>query len=181
MDNAKDNCKLDDMCISQANDVHNCGMKKFFRIAISVLCVIVLLIAMHKEMPLSAQQVMQKNLPSDAKYAVYCRQTKLPHTSVGFGCIVESCGDLQKVLQNCKQIDGISCSYIAGKSEVEKLAMQFELKNTTMQNLGNIVLLCGYSPLINSSINIDGKKINVQIAYSDNTITVGSPLILGEY
>ena len=38
-----------------------------------------------------------------------------------------------------------------------------------------------YSPYLSSSVRINGKKVNLHIAYSGDAVTVGTPLIFGSY
>ncbi len=47
--------------------------------------------------------------------------------------------------------------------------------------VNNATIIYANSPLINSSVTIEGKKINLQIAnYSDHSV-IGWPLILGSF
>ena len=45
----------------------------------------------------------------------------------------------------------------------------------------NTVVIYGYSPLINKSVNLNNLKVNIQIAVKDNEIIIGWPLILGSF
>ena len=112
---------------------------------------------------------------SGATCQVFCRNTSLAHTDVGFGKIVYCDGSkLQNVLKHCQDVDGVSIRWQAKTQHVSAFLRKFDVQVHTKQTIGELTVICGY-------INLDGRKTNVQIAFDGKTITVGSPLILGDY
>lgn len=53
------------------------------------------------------------------------------------------------------------------------------VKSEYLEN-GTIVIYA-YSPLINNAVKVNNKKVNLQIALTDNITTIGWPLILGSF
>ena len=49
--------------------------------------------------------------------------------------------------------------------------------------MGEIYSLYGYSNNENfiNAIDIDGEKVNVQLAFNNGTLVIGTPIILGDY
>ena len=118
----------------------------------------------------------------DATCQVFCRSTSLAHMDVGFGKIVYCDGlELQSVLKHCQGVDGVSIRWQAKTQHVSAFLRKFDVQVHTKQTIGGLTVICGYSPKICGYINLDGCKTNVQIAFDGQTITVGSPLILGDY
>lgn len=140
---------------------------------------VVIIIAMIHFMP----KPLYKQIDVDnATCQVFCQNTTLPCANVGFGKIVEcSGGEYATILANCQGIDGVSFCFDGSKVDVERLLCKLLTRIHTTQTIGNLVVFCGYSPKITGGIVVDGHKTNVQIAFDGNTITIGSPLILGSY
>ena len=149
--------------------------EKLFALFLAVVIVVVLLHFMPKP--------LHKSIELDgATCQVYCLSTTAPHTDVGFGKIVECSGaDLAKVLAQCKQVDGTSFHFVATQRDFEMVQNSLAVIVHTTQTLGELTILCGYSPKVVGGVWLDGHKTNVQIAFDGNTITIGSPLILGDY
>ena len=119
---------------------------------------------------------------SGATCQVFCRNTSLAHTDVGFGRIVYCDGtELQNVLEHCQDVDGVSIRWQAKTQHVSTFLRKFDVQLHTKQTIGGLTVICGYSPKICGYINLDGRKTNLQIAFDGQTIMVGSPLILGDY
>ncbi len=104
-------------------------------------------------------------------------------------CVESGCGkivsclpaQLHQTLQKVGNVQGASFSFEGSISTAEKIAQKLKTQNVTKITCGNITTLCGYSQLFSGGVNIDGKTVNVQIAYCNGIVTVGSPLILGSY
>ncbi|MDD2227422.1 MAG: hypothetical protein PHH71_02455 [Clostridia bacterium] len=72
------------------------------------------------------------------------------------------------------------CIKIEGaKQDIEHLLDKIQVAKTEI--VDGIEILYGYMYGFLFSTFIDGKKVNVQIAFNDNTVTIGSPIILGSY
>ncbi len=139
----------------------------------------VILIAMAHFMP---KELYKQVDLTGATCQVFCKNTSLEHTDVGFGKIVYCDGaELQNVLQHCKDVDGVSISWQAKTQHVSAFLRKFDVKIHTKQTIDGLTVICGYSQNIRGYIYLDGRKTNVQIAFDGQTVTVGSPLILGDY
>ena len=139
----------------------------------------VILIAMAHFMP---KELYKQVDLEDATCQVFCRNTSLEHTDVGFGKIVYCDGaELPNVLQHCQDVDGVSIRWQAKTQHVSAFLRRFDMQIHTKQTIGGLTVICGYSPKVVGCIYLDGNKTNVQIAFDGQTITVGCPLILGDY
>ena len=51
------------------------------------------------------------------------------------------------------------------------------------ENVADIITIYGYSEnnQFTNSVIIDDEPINIQIAFKDNKLTIGTPIILGDY
>ena len=78
-------------------------------------------------------------------------------------------------------IYGESFSFNGSKNDINIIIKKLKIEILSKQDLDNIIVIEGYSPLINKSIYINNENINIQIAFNNNKITVGYPLILGSF
>ena len=72
----------------------------------------------------------------------------------------------------CIKIEGV-------KQTIEHLLDKVQIAKTEI--IDGIEILYGYVHGFLFSTFINGKKVNVQIAFNDNTVIIGSPIILGSY
>lgn len=149
------------------------------RLIFSVLLVLTLAGAMLWYMPRDFAD-FAKLMPSGALAEVYCRVTCAKNRiSVGNGYIVQCRADeLCDVLDYCRQIDGVSFRFAGDSAQAQRLAARLGLSYT---NVRDIAVWCGKCNRVKGGVLLDGKTVNVQLAYRDGVITVGSPLILGSY
>ena len=144
-----------------------------------IFLAVVLLVAMVHFVP----KPLHRQLDLDnATCQVFCQNTSLAHTSVGFGKIVTTSGkQIASVLACCDDVEGVSIRFVATEKHLSAVVNKLNLTVHTTQILGELTILCGYSPKVVGGVWLDGHKTNVQIAFDGNTITIGSPLILGDY
>lgn len=141
----------------------------------------VMLGAMLCLMPQPFANCVEQFSPDAAVY-VYCRGTTLNAINMGNGYLVQcSVCAFEQTLQNCVGVDGISVKYVGTKQDVEKLKQWLGLTVQSVQHLDKLQILCAYSPKIREEIFLDGKRVNVQVAFDGEYITVGCPLILDSY
>lgn len=140
---------------------------------------VVIIIAMIHFMP----KPLYKQIDVDnATCQVFCRNTTLPCANVGFGKIVDCSGaEYCNTIAHCQGVDGVSFCFAGSNVDVENLLCKLLTKVHTTQTIGNLTIICGYSPKIVGGIVVDGFKTNIQIAFDGTNITVSSPLILGSY
>ena len=122
-------------------------------------------------------------LSKQATVSIYCRQTTSDNAiDMGTGYIVEC--DAQSyatALGKCKGVDGVSVSFSGTDVDVERIVKLFDLQTVSTYQLDGLYVVCGLSNKVTGGVWLDGDKVNLQIAYKDGVVTVGSPLILGSY
>lgn len=153
-------------------------MKRFFvMLLLTTVIVGVLIYSMPKGLEVYVEQ-----LSTSATVSIYCRSSDMDCIDVGSGKIVQcSVADFNNVLAHCKDVDGFSASFNGTVQDVMQIVKQFDLKVTSTLDLDGLLVVCGNSKKLTGGVTLDGQRVNLQIAYKDGTVTVGSPLILGEY
>lgn len=153
-------------------------MKRFI---VATLLVAVVLGAMLYFMPRSMYGDVL-SYADDAQVTIYCRHTELSGIDTGLGrmvtCSVESLGD---TLRSCANVDGLSVCFSGDMQDVATVIARLKADVVSVQQLGNLYVACLHSPRLSGGVIIDGKLVNAQIAYCCGSVTVGYPLILGEY
>ena len=98
----------------------------------------------------------------------------------GAGSIVQ-CG-LDRAAEAPRGYAGVSVSFAGDASDLEEWLELLRADKIFCETIGDgIVCVYGYSPLLKGGIQVDGRKINVQIALNQGTVHIGSPLLLGSY
>ena len=114
--------------------------------------------------------------------SVYCRQSEIEGIDMGNGRIVQcKVSELQSILKKCNGVDGVSVSFDGNEEDITRISQCLNLRVTHQYSLDGIEVVCGISSKVNGGVVVDGRTVNVQIAYKDGIVTVGSPLILGSY
>ena len=132
-------------------------------------------------MPKSFDSYIQ-DISANATVSIYCRAAGVDAIELGNGKIVECAAcNFFSVVARCKDVDGFSVSFTGSEQDVTRIVELFRLKVTSTQNLDGLRVVCGNSARIVGGVVLDGEKVNLQIAYKDGVVTVGSPLILGSY
>lgn len=148
------------------------------------LLAIILCITVFGVMLVYMPKTLDKYIPqkTDATCYVYCKQTTEQAVNVGFGYIVKcSPSELTSVISNCTGVDGVSVSFSATKAQFYDIADKCGFTFCKEEQFAELITICGYSPKFCGGVFMDGNKINLQIAYSDGTVHIGSPLILGSF
>ena len=118
----------------------------------------------------------------DGTACVYCRSTSLPSVDMGNGRLVRcDCATLGDVLEMCNGVDGVSVSFCGSSEDAERIAARLAVAEVSRQELDGLTVVCGYSAKIVGYVWLGGARVNVQIAFNRGVVTVGSPLILGDY
>ena len=119
---------------------------------------------------------------TEATVSIYCRQTSLEAVDMGCGykitCYASTFYD---TLARCDEVDGISVSFDGSYREALDLCEFFALKVSSTYEQNGLFVVCGRSNKIRNGIIDGGQFVNLQIAYREGVICVGSPLILGDY
>ena len=150
------------------------------RYLLAILLCVTVLGVMLVSMPKPLNKYIPKN--ANATCYVYCQQTTEQAVSVGFGCIVKcSPSELSSVIANCTGVDGVSVSFKATEAQFYNIAEKCGFTFCKEEQFAGLTTICGYSPKFCGGVVLDGNKINLQIAYSNGTVHIGSPLILGSF
>lgn len=89
------------------------------------------------------------------------------------------------VRKNLTNVLGESVSFKGDRLKFSKLKEKLSPNYVVDETLENgIVVYSGFSNELkenSKTINLDGREVNFQIAYNNGTITIGTPVILGDY
>lgn len=77
--------------------------------------------------------------------------------------------------------EGESVTFCGSKDRFESEIRRLGVTVTERQSLGGIEIVYGYTEKLRGGVNVDGKRVNIELAYRGGTITVGTPVILGSY
>ena len=169
------------MCIFVLIAVKNLDGEIMKRFIVTLVLTIVIVGALTYFMP-KGLEVYIEEISANATVSIYCRASDIDGIDMGSGKIVQ-CGvaDLKGCLAQCKDIDGFSVSFEGSEQDVHRIVRLFDLNITSTLNIDGLEIICGNSTRLTGGVNLDGQTVNLQIAYRDGTVTVGSPLILGDY
>ena len=82
---------------------------------------------------------------------------------------------------NNDKIQGESFCFKGQFDDAFKILSSLNAKIVFEEKFDEFSVFYAYSPKLDNIIYIDSKKINIQIAYKNETITVGTPVILGSF
>ena len=132
-------------------------------------------------MPRSFETYLNK-FGCDATVTISCRQTDLDSVDTGFGVQVQClASDFSATAAKCQNVDGVSVSFDGCYEDVLALIKFFKLQVSSEFEQGGLYAVSGKSSKISGGVTVDGKVVNLQIAYKDGLVHLGSPLILGDY
>lgn len=147
-----------------------------------MLMVVAVIGAMLYRMPASKYDDVSSYAQYDAVVEIYCRRTTLSSVDMGLGRKVTcSVDDFAQAFAQCTNVDGLSVRFNGDVWDVDDIVNRLQAKVVSSQQLDDLLVICCVSPRLQGGVNIDGNRVNVQIALSDGTVTVGYPLILGSY
>lgn len=122
----------------------------------------------------------------DGQFYIYTYQYKeIENTSIvknGANYIISCPLNLSKsVLHklNKSSITGVSAEFRGTMQSTMQLKNALKLCIVYEETLENTLFIYGYSPAFREYTTYNNYKINVQIAYKDDTVKIGVPLILG--
>ena len=123
---------------------------------------------------------------SDVSFFLLNKTEQLPRfcsqVDIGSGAIVKCKGSVATdVAKSLNFITGISFTFCGGDKEIDDFLKRVDAVVLNCESVGNISSCFAYSRKLSNGIRVDGNLVNIQIARNGNTITIGSPIILGEY
>ncbi len=155
--------------------VNKLCMKKF--IVFCLLCGFLFSISLFKnEYDFSKEDNLSVQIfVSDQNYN---HLNEFDYVKNGAGAIV-FCDYMQykKIKKDCKNIAGVTFIFDGDEKTLNRMINDLGVK-TTERTSSDFV---GYTNYFDSSLNIDGKKTNVQGYLSENKVYIGFPLLLGSY
>ncbi len=89
--------------------------------------------------------------------------------------------NLGKALKAEQNLLGFGATYPQGVTSEQEILSKARAKVVQVEVVGDIIIYYAYSSRLGQGVNIDGKKVNLQIATDKNKIKIGSPLIMGSY
>ena len=120
--------------------------------------------------------------------SIYCRSTDIKDAQkqqivdMGCGKMVQcNVSELKNAIAHCKNIDGFSVRFDGNEQDIERIVNLFNVQISSTLYLDGLYIVCGNTTKLAGGVILDGCNVNLQIAYKDGVITVGSPLILGDY
>jgi len=125
-----------------------------------------------------------KSYAPDARYYFYTGAPSgldcTENITNGSGVIV-SCDirDAMRVRRSLKSIDGESVTFKG--TDIGAVIAYLSARVEYTETVENILIYYCYSPLLSKGVDLSGKKVNMQIAYSNGLVSVGTPLLLGGY
>ena len=132
-------------------------------------------------MPKSFERYLDE-FSADATVTIYCRQTELEGVDMGTGYKVDcDLATFSATSARCSGIDGVCVSFSGCEQDVEALCKFFKLQACQTFEQDGLYVVCGKSAKIKGGVTLERNAVNLQIAYKDGLIHVGSPLILGDY
>lgn len=154
-------------------------MKRFLFVTVALVAI---LGAMLYFVPQSTYSDVLNYADCNAVVNIYCRQTACDSVNTGLGrqvtCAVD---DFTQIFAKCSNVDGLSVRFDGDLNDVDKIVNRLQAKVVSCQQLDDLLVLCCASPVLKGGVTLDGKRVNVQIALCGGTVTVGYPLILGDY
>ena len=97
--------------------------------------------------------------------------------SVGTSYIIQ---DNKPIDHGNRKVYGESVSFRGSIDDFENLLEIMKLEYT-YENVGEIIVVSGYIPHVKYLAYVNGQKKNIQLAFNNGVISIGSPLILGSY
>lgn len=154
-------------------------MKRFLFAAVLIVVIIGVMLYF---VPQSSYADILNYTEYNATVNIYCRQTSCDSIGTGLGRQVTcAVADFNKTLLSCDNIDGVSVSFDGTVQDLNAILRRLQATQVSAQQLDGLFVACYHSNRLQGGLTLDGKRVNLQIAIHDDTITVGYPLILGGY
>ena len=154
-------------------------MKRFL---FATILIVVIIGAMLYFVPQSTYDDVLSFADRNAVVNIYCRQTSCESISTGLGYQVTcNVDDFAHTLASCSKLAGLSVRFEGNADDVDAIINRLQATVVSCQQLGGLYVFCCESPRLQGGVTIDGNRVNVQIALNGGAVTVGYPLILGDY
>lgn len=157
---------------------------------ILLLSFLILMLCTYSFKPVFANIFKQTDLIfGNISYSVYCLNVNenienSEVINIGNGFIVNSSASNAKYVKSkVSNILGESIKFKSTFTKIEKIISLYNIEIIKEEKIGEIYSFYGYSTNkdFNSSIKVDNKNVNIQLAYNNGIIVIGYPIILGDY
>lgn len=153
-------------------------MKKFF--VATILTVVIASVLIHF-MPRSFESYLGK-FGANTTVTIYCRGADVDAVDMGNAYKVQcASAEFAQTVAHCHDVDGVSVTFDGCYDDVANIIRFFNLQLTSRYEQDGLLVLCGNSAKIAGGALLDNEIVNLQIAYKDGVVHVGSPLLLGDY
>ena len=157
-------------------------MKKLIKY---ILIVIIIVIAQPAKQTYLSDLIKDFNYSNTVYYFYSSNSVKeLSANSIrnGNSFIIEiKLDEVNSFRNSLNTIQGESVSFSGTYDEYIKLKEQLFSRFCFDEDLLSIKTCYGYNKKLSTSVSIDGEIVNLQIAYNNGIITIGTPVILGSY
>lgn len=125
---------------------------------------------------LNAETTFYTNQPFYCDYATTIKNGGAYHIS----CDAKN---LQKILKKIdkKHVKGESFCIFGSKNDLNNIVRRLNVVVKNEEQIDDAFIVEGYNSKFGNSIFVNGKEINIQLAYHNGLITVGCPVILGSF
>lgn len=156
--------------------------KKVFTIYLLLLLIVSSFVLLPNKSPIFA-------LSSGKEYE-YCFYSRSEVIDINDATIVKNgnvnfikCSgeNAKKVKSQLINLDGESVTFQGTKNDALKFIHQFNYEIVYSEMVGKIFTLYAYSPQISNCVYVNNQKVNLEVAVTNSTVTVGTPVILGSY
>lgn len=89
--------------------------------------------------------------------------------------------DMEKVKSRIGKTLGYTVRFSGDSGDVKELLDDYNVVIRETQKINGVEIIYGYSNRLSGGVEINGKKVNVQINFENNKIAMGTPLIMGSY
>lgn len=123
---------------------------------------------------------------SDVSFYVLSKNKEIPRfctqIDVGSGAIVKCKGGVAvDVAKTLDTITGISFTFSGGDKEIDEFLRSVDAEIVKSESIGSISSYFAYSNKFRNVVRVDDSFVNIQVVRNKDFITIGSPIILGEY
>lgn len=126
--------------------------------------------------------VSQLDYIQQADVSIYCLEYNGDSVNIGIAKEVHSTVNrYNEIVMQCKDVQGVTVTFDGTRQQAMDVLSSLSADIVDIQQLDNIMTVYAYSPLVKGAIVVDGNLVNVQVAYCNGVVHVGSPLILGSY
>lgn len=85
------------------------------------------------------------------------------------------------IKRNLTDIQGESITFVGNKKDAFAFLSKFDFEIVLTENVAGVYTLYAFVPTITNCIYINNQKVNLELAVCDNIVTIGCPIILGDY